>query len=67
MLTWEVHLAHTKPLSRMHSVSESSRGVGGGLQLQTLFLVKVEHAIKPQHTYVPIHCCNKPSMITPEA
>ena len=43
-----MHLAHTKPLSRMHRVSESSREVGGGLQLQNLFLVKVEHAIKPQ-------------------
>ena len=37
--------------SRMHRVSESSRGVGGGLQLQNLFFVKVEHAIKPQHIY----------------
>ena len=46
-----MHLAHTKPLSRMHRVSESSRRVGGGLQLQNLFLVKVEHAIKPQHIY----------------
>ena len=43
-----MHLAHTKPLSRMHRVSESSREVGGGLQLQNLFLVKVEHAIKLQ-------------------
>ena len=31
-----MHLAHTKPLSRMYSMSESSRGVGGGKQLQNL-------------------------------